>query len=103
MLSFPLLSLQFGTSHSTCIFNHVTYTFNAIICAQDKFMARTKRKKKKKKHKAFTLTTICHVTPSISKLVKTFLKRFWVFVADGVVERLKGFILGNHPSVISHL
>jgi hypothetical protein len=37
------------------------------------------------------------------KIGKTFLKRFWVFVADGVVERLKGFILGNHPSVISHL
>lgn len=64
---------------------------------------KDKKEKKKKKHKAFTLTTICHVTPSISKLVKTFLKRFWVFVADGVVERLKGFILGNHPSVISHL
>jgi hypothetical protein len=49
MLSFPLLSLQFGTSHSTCIFNHVTYTFNAIIYVHTTNLWQGKKVGEKKK------------------------------------------------------
>jgi hypothetical protein len=71
MLSFPLLSLQF-TLRAFSIMLHI-HSMQSYMCTRQIY-GKAKKWGKKKKHKAFTLTTICRVTPSISKLVRLFSK-----------------------------
>jgi len=70
MLSFPLLSLQF-TLRAFSIMLHI-HSMQSYVHTTNLWQG--KKVGGKKKHKAFTLTTICRVTPSISKLVRLFSK-----------------------------